>query len=188
MSGKGTLVVNLFGGPAAGKSTTAAGVFSLLKLHDVECELVTEFAKDLVWEERYKAFGDQHYIFGEQHHRMWCLLDNVDVMIADSPLMLSTIYRLETLSKSFTQTVIDVVNSFNNLNIFLNRTRRYNPNGRNETEDEAKKLDVLIQDILTKYSMSYKEVPSSHHGINKVVQLVLNRLNIEQKFNVDTNL
>ena len=53
MEGKGALCVNLFGGPGIGKSTTAAGVFNLLKLHGIETELITEFAKDLVWEERY---------------------------------------------------------------------------------------------------------------------------------------
>ncbi len=45
-----TLVVNLLGGPGSGKSTTAADVFARLKWQDINCELVTEFAKDLVWE------------------------------------------------------------------------------------------------------------------------------------------
>ncbi len=55
-------VVNLFGGPSAGKSTTAAGVFALLKLHDLRSELVTEFAKDLTWEKREKTLNNQYYI------------------------------------------------------------------------------------------------------------------------------
>jgi hypothetical protein len=34
-------VINLFAGPGCGKSTLAAGIFSLLKFHGVLVELVT---------------------------------------------------------------------------------------------------------------------------------------------------
>ena len=42
------LVVNLTGAPGAGKSTGAAYVFSQLKMRGINCELVTEYAKDKV--------------------------------------------------------------------------------------------------------------------------------------------
>ena len=45
------LVVNLFGTPGAGKSTGAAYIFSNLKMRGINAELVTEFAKDMVWED-----------------------------------------------------------------------------------------------------------------------------------------
>lgn len=44
------LVVNPFGIPGAGKSAGAAYVFSKLKMKGVNAELVTEYAKDMVWE------------------------------------------------------------------------------------------------------------------------------------------
>lgn len=44
------LIVNLFGVPGAGKSTGAAYIFSRLKMLGINAELVTEFAKDKVWE------------------------------------------------------------------------------------------------------------------------------------------
>lgn len=69
-----TLIINLFGGPAAGKSTAATGIFCLLKMHWVRCELVTEFAKDLVWEERYKTLKNQQCVFGKQYHKIWRVL------------------------------------------------------------------------------------------------------------------
>lgn len=176
---KKALVVNLFGGPGVGKSTTAAGVFSLLKLHDVECEIITEFAKDLVWEERYRTFDDQHYLFGKQHHRMWRVNDKVDVMITDSPLMLSTVYRPEEYSTSFVSNVVDVVNGFDNLNIILKRTKAYNPNGRNETEDEAKEVDRTIRKNLGKYNMKWLDVPGNFEGINTIAKVVLDKVKID---------
>ena len=48
---KRTLVVNLFAQPGAGKSTGAAYLFYNLKCLGVNCEYVSEFAKDKVWEE-----------------------------------------------------------------------------------------------------------------------------------------
>ena len=71
------LVINIFGGPGCGKSTTATGVFSLLKLHGVNAEFVSEFAKDLTWEERYKTLKNQNYVSAKQHHRQWRLSDDV---------------------------------------------------------------------------------------------------------------
>jgi len=52
------IVVNFFAPPGHGKSTFAALVFSKLKMLGVNCELVSEFAKDMVWEEDYVALAN----------------------------------------------------------------------------------------------------------------------------------
>jgi hypothetical protein len=43
-------VINLWAGPGAGKSTTAAGLF-LMKLTGRRVELVTEYAKEVVYDQ-----------------------------------------------------------------------------------------------------------------------------------------
>ena len=43
-------VINLFAGPGAGKSTTAAGLFHLMKIAGMNVELVTEFSRSWVVE------------------------------------------------------------------------------------------------------------------------------------------
>lgn len=178
------LSLNLFGGPGVGKSTTAAAVFALLKLHDVECELITEFAKDLVWEERYKTFENQLYIFGKQYHRMWRVQNKVDVMITDCPLLLSTVYKPDNYLPGFERNVIGAIESFNNLNIVLTRTRKYNPNGRNETEDQAKEVDRKVYNKLKENKMSWVDVPGNFEGINTVAKKVLKELGKEFSFKV----
>lgn len=56
-----TLIVNLFGVPGAGKSTGAAYIFSCIKMAGVNAELITEYAKDKVWERNDEAFRNQAY-------------------------------------------------------------------------------------------------------------------------------
>ena len=57
-----TLHVNLFGSPGSGKSTGASYIFSMLKLHGIVAELVTEFVKDKVWEKSNELVYLQPYI------------------------------------------------------------------------------------------------------------------------------
>ena len=59
------LVVNLFGAPGAGKSTDSAiYIFSQLKINGINAELVTEFAKNIIWEHNRKALTNQIYMLG----------------------------------------------------------------------------------------------------------------------------
>lgn len=85
--------INLFGPPGAGKSTLAAIVFAKLKMMGINCELVTEFAKDKVWERNNEALSNQIYIFAKQYYRMSRCAGQVDVIVTDSPLFLSPFYN-----------------------------------------------------------------------------------------------
>jgi adenylate kinase family enzyme len=167
------LVVNIYGGPGSGKSTTAAGVFSMLKLHDVDCELVTEFAKDLVWEERHKTFENQRLIFGEQYNRLWRLVGKVDVVITDCPLILNIVYKPIQYKNNFCNDVLDAINEFVNLNIILKRVKKFNPNGRIQNEDVSKMIDCHITQLLDKYKMDWTEFTGDEDGINKTTSKIL---------------
>lgn len=171
-----TLIVNLFGGPSAGKSTMSAGLFCLLKMQGVDCELVTEFAKDLVWEERFKTLRNQQYVFAKQYHKTWRLLDEVDVIITDSPLLLSVIYMPKEFVKSFTTNVVDTINTLNNLNIIVNRNGKYNNKGRVQNEEQSNEIDTTIKQKLLLYNMNWKDLYADYSGINELTHLVLREL------------
>jgi len=173
------IVVNFFSGPGAGKSTSAAALFSLLKMHDVNAELITEFAKDLVWEYRHRTLSNQYYIWGKQHHRMWRVKDQVEIMVTDSPLLLGLIYGKENPS-CFNETMLHSFNNeFDNMNYFLVRMKQFNTKGRNHTEDESKKLDDEILFMLASNDIRYQIMPGNLESINEIAKQVLKRLGKE---------
>lgn len=165
-----TLIVNLYGGPGSGKSTMASRLFSELKESAVVAELVTEYAKDLTWQESYYELGNQIYIFGKQQHRIWRVYGKVQVIITDSPLLLGLIYG--NSSDTFKQLVVEEHKSRNSIDIFLNRVKPYSKIGRNQTEDEARIIDSKIKDILDIHVGDYYRIDGIKSSTDQILKLI----------------
>jgi hypothetical protein len=161
------MIVNLYGGPGCGKSTTAAGVFSKLKLAGINAELVTEYAKDLTWEKSFKILGNQNLVTAEQHHRLW-RLNEVDVVVTDSPLLLGTIYCNDMHLQNH---IHYLYNQFDNVNFLLNRVKSYQEKGRSQTEEQAIKLDKDIERIISNYS--YTSINGDASGIDLIANNIM---------------
>jgi hypothetical protein len=157
---KKTLLINFYGGPGCGKSTICAGLFYQLKILGYNCEMALEFAKDKVWEESYKVLDDQIYILGKQFHKLYRLKDKVDIIITDSPILLGAYYQ-KTRSKALEDLILECRREFNNIDIFLERSTDYDPNGRMQTQEEALKIDdgikLLLQEKFIEYTSRPKE-------------------------------
>ena len=149
----------------------AASLFSKLKWMGIDCELAAEYAKDLVWEKRDKTFENQVYIFGKQHNRIFRLLGQVQVVITDSPLLLTPIYdgrKRETLKKL----VFEEVNRCNNLNIFVIRRKDYNPNGRVHTKSQADIIDETVKTFLKENDIPFVEIEGTPVGVELIIARV----------------
>lgn len=70
-----------------------------------------------------------------------------------------------------------------NLNIFINRVKAYNPNGRNQTEGEAKEIDGKTSKFLEDNRIPYIMVDGNEEGYDKVVDLVKNEIRLEYNKN-----
>lgn len=170
-----TRVINLFAGPGAGKSTTAAGLFNLMKLSGEKVELVSEYAKDLTYERNASRLGNQMAILGEQFNRLYRLVDQVDWIITDSPLLLSMMYATGPFkSAGFTGTVMWAFEQFDNVNFVLKRTKEYQPYGRNQTEDEAKQVDLRVNAMLDGMGIEYTPVMGTEKAPYKIYEYVRN--------------
>lgn len=176
-SDKRCIVVNMFGGPGCGKSTGAAYVFAMLKMHGVNCELSTEFAKDKTWESNNKALECQPYVFGKQCYRLDRCADQVDVIVTDSPLFLSMVYNRDIgIENEFSKMVLKKFNEFDNINFFLKRLKEYNPKGRSQTLEEAKQLDEKIERLLKKSKITYKTVDGNIDGYHSILVAILEKI------------
>lgn len=168
------IIVNLFGAPGAGKSTGAAYIFSKLKMEGVNTELVTEFAKDKVWEENKEVFNNQAYIFGKQYFKISRCANKVDVIITDSPLLLSAFYNdSDTLGEEFNQVVAKVFGSYDSINYLVERNKPYNPKGRLQTEQESNAIAEQMKDLLSKYGVEYTITKGCIDNYDKIVEEIL---------------
>lgn len=166
-----TTIINLYGGPGTGKSTTAAGLFHKMKSEGYQCELVQEYAKDLTYGEDFKKLRDQFYISAKQNHRIWKLQGMVDYIITDSPLLMSTAYTDDNELKDF---VYYTFSKYQNINIFLQRTDHhpYQEYGRSQTLDEAISKDIEIKKILVDRGVDFTEIGVSLISVEDILKLI----------------
>lgn len=169
------LIVNLYGGPGSGKSTLAAAIFSQLKDDGVSAELVTEFAKECAWEGRSGPLSCQPYMFGEQLWRLERLRDRgVEVAVTDSPILLNVVYAPGDVPLSFGDVVRHYHRRQNRIDVFLRRTKAFDPRGRFHTADQASELDGRILEVLQP-SLPVV-VPGELGSVPKIVNIALRRL------------
>jgi len=164
-------VINIFGGPGAGKSTTAAAVFYEMKKRRIEVELVTEYAKDMTWEGRQNILNDQLYIIAKQNRRLSRLKGKVDWVVTDSPLPLGLIYKPDGYYENFEPMLMEVWNSYENLNFLLGRDFEYQPIGRNQTADEAVEVDNTILNFLNDHGIPYARVTNDPQ-VDRITQIL----------------
>ena len=173
------IVINLFAGPGVGKSTNAAKIFADLKMKGANCEMALEFAKDKVWEESFRTMDDQIYIFGKQFHRIWRLKDKVDIIICDAPLPISIVYDKEN-SQAFHTLIMEQFNKFENLNFYLKRSAVYQESGRVQTEEEARKIDKVVEGVLVDYKIPFMTLDIDN-AAGSIVDIVMDALKKQKK-------
>ena len=155
---KKTIVVNLCGAPGAGKSTGSAYIFSMLKMVGVNTELVTEFAKDKIYEALEELLRIKHTYLVNNILKMTTLKD-IDVIVTDAPLILLSYYSKKngfSYTSELEQLVLSVLSLVDNVNYFINRCVPYDTRGRFQTEAEADIMADEMKDYLNNLNIKYK--------------------------------
>jgi len=170
-------VICLYGGPGSGKSTTAAHLFALLKQEGKNAELVTEYVKNWVWEDRKILKGDQYYLFAKQSRSERLKYKEVDFIVTDAPVDLSVIYErkfepkphiCELLVKKHLDIAKDM--GVKHHNIFLKRIKKYNQKGRYQSEDEAKIIDQEIKEYLLEFYGGFIEIIGDNNAAENIIK------------------
>lgn len=150
--------INLWGGPSAGKSRTAARLFADLKdcksnsTSKLEIELVREYVKDWAWANRPIEGWDQLHIFSEQLRREETLLrSGVDVIVTDCPIGLNAFYAYDN-KLIFNQELVNMAFYFEeqypSVHLVLKKPKIYHEKGRYHSKEEATALHSKIIDYL----------------------------------------
>jgi hypothetical protein len=175
-----TICVNFCAGAGARKSTVASLLHGFLKLHGITSEYTAEYAKDLAWEGRLDLKINDIKIFGEQHNRQFRLNGKVDCIISDSPLFLSSVYRgQDSLMDAL---VMREYHKYDNINFYLKRPEKYIRRGRKENREGAVEIDNKVLELLNNKAIPYTTIQGTVDGVNTVLKIILERLNVKQLY------
>lgn len=176
-----TIIVNLVGGPCCGKSTTAAGLFSTMKLQTTnKVELVTEVIKDHVYDENKGAMQDQVLLTAEQNHRFKRLDGKVDFVISDASLLNAIVYnQFYNQNKDIsTELSRKLFEKYDNVVFFLPRKPQYDAYGRTQSEEDARFIDELFESVFWEYSIPFIDMREYTHDV--IPEKILEKL--QEKF------
>jgi len=152
--------INLFSGPAAGKSITATNVRAQLGFKGYNIELVDEVIKDWTYIPRPPKGADSLWLQASQIQKEDLRLRaGVDLIITDSPVALQYFYawyHKDPFRAGMYLNVLEWDQTYPALNIFIDREDKfYNEVGRYEKLDESKKIDTTIKMILQTSKIEY---------------------------------
>jgi len=103
------------------------------------------------------------------------VVGQVDVIVTDSPILLTPIYDLER-RESLKQLMLEEFNKVHNFNVFLKRKKKYQPKGRNQNEEQAKEKDREIKTFLEDNKIPYVEIDGTNENVDVIVKTIITTL------------
>ncbi len=181
---KNKTIINIVGGPGTGKSLYAAYLFTMLKVNQRNVEYCQEYAKDLVWREKYEILRNQHIVAYHQFKALKGASKHVEAAITDGSLIHNFYYNknidINYSNIELTEKRINkYYKKFNNIVIYLKRNPKYKyqQEGRYQTEEEAKDIDGNILDILIEKNIKHIEVVADMDNTQKMLDYIITELN-----------
>ena len=177
-----TYVINIIGGPGIGKTTISALLFANLKIKGYICEYVQEFAKKLVWLKDYDTLNNQFFVSREQYTLLKQIDGQVDFLITDGPLIHGIYYNNynkdnNSNTDKVEKFILDSINKIN-INIVLDRVERdYETEGRIQTEQESKDIDVILKHILRTNNFTFLSFRAEPDEIENITNEIIKSVN-----------
>jgi hypothetical protein len=165
------LLINLFAGPSAGKTTAALELTAALKKKGYNVEYVSEYAKELVLENKLDLLKNQEFVTEEQFKRLDRLRNSgVEIIVTDSPVLLGKIYGKGTLSEEYDKKISEYHNSFDNFNLFVKRGETFQTEGRIHNLEQSQAIDSEIIAMLRENNVFFGNY--HHDEIDKTVDKI----------------
>ena len=151
------LMVNFYAGPSSGKTTAALELTAALKKAGYNVEYVSEYAKELVLENRTVELNDQKHVTDEQYRRFDRIRDSADVIVTDSPILLGLVYGDGIIDDGYAKQIRSYYDSFDNFNMLMTRPKdaTFQTEGRIHDEKQSIALDGAIKSMLDTQGVFY---------------------------------
>lgn len=169
-----SVIVNLFGGPGVGKTSLGSDIFAQLKKKHISVELVPEVAKQMIYQSNQAAIKYQFFIGNTQLFWQKSVEDHVDVVIAESPYILSSVYN--QTHPHLTSGFIEEFKKQNNINYFiLRKNNAFDVSGRIHSFEESKSLDKEILNMLKSNSIDFREIELNQYTVEEILKDIFER-------------
>jgi RecA/RadA recombinase len=155
-----TTIINVYGGPGVGKSTSAAYLYYKLKANGENAELVREYVKDWAWEGRKFSAYDEIYFLGKQVRHESMLFGKVDWIITDAPVYMTAYYASLYCSSQLAHGIAQAAQAFykqaeedghQHIHVMLKRIKPYQADGRYQDEEQALNIDRGVAEMLERF-------------------------------------
>lgn len=176
-------VINFIAGPGVGKSVMTSLLFARLKISGYNCEIVPEYAKQLVWTEEFELLNNQYHVSYYQNKLIGALVDKTQLIITDGCLLHGLVYNMvnpnNTSDKDKTKVaILNWFKDYKNINIYLERNPHidYEREGRLQSQEEAFHVDNLLKYQLFDNHIEYKSFESNEHNIPLMIEYIQSKL------------
>jgi len=174
------LVINLIGAPSVGKSLMSSILFSELKSLHLSSEYIQEYAKKLIYEERFEELHNQYNVSNTQYKLIKAVNKTVKYVVTDGAILLGIYYNRTDINnicnvEKVEKILIDKMNEFHNIYIFLERNPifPYEINGRNHTFEQSKQIQIELEQLLLELKLPYRVFLSDKSSIKDILEYVL---------------
>lgn len=182
---KQTLIIDIYGGPGSGKSSTAKMLSGLINSLGYTSETPEEYPKYLIHKEDFKSLNNQIGIFSEHKLRIDSLLGKYDFIVSDSPTLMQNIYIKDIYGKKDYKHLRKLVklehqkHNDKRIAFFLNRKHNFKEIGRVQNEEQSLEKSKQIKKYLIKNEVNFFEYDTHFLLGLEILQFLKNNNYIE---------
>jgi len=111
------------------------------------------------------------------------IANKVKWSVSDSPLLLSIHYKTPSyLPKTFSDLVFELWNTYDNYNFFIERSKPYDPVGRNQSAEEAVQIDQDIKTMLHENDIQYMTVRAGPAAARSIFSMIFGMDNLPNEY------
>ena len=153
--------INLIAGSGVGKSTGGAVLYGMLSTAGYRTALIPEYAKAMTWRRDEAALRNPILMFANQEAQLEVLKgQDLEFVIVDGCILNPLVYPAARHFSQLEPLVLQVYNSYDNINFFIERAVPFSEVGRNEKEAFAAEICAKLERLMEKHQIpAHKKMP-----------------------------